>query len=157
MWHVTCDRWHVTSDRWQVTGDTWHVTHDTKHIVWDENSLKISALQLFRFGIDSVWKIFELKDHSMNQLINDWMSNGGDCRTAPATPGLLMINCLFSCMNNTTWYNRPQPLSKCNLFFKLNGFFANISAHMQFYIKISCFTWIKETFSKQTLTFLRKK
>ena len=43
---------------------------------------KIVALKLFRFEIDSVWKIFELK----NDLIND----GGACRTAPATPGLLI-------------------------------------------------------------------
>ena len=33
---------------------------------------------------DSVWKIFELKDHSINECV----CNGGDCRTAPATPGL---------------------------------------------------------------------
>ena len=49
--------------------------------MWDEHSLKISAPYLFRFGIDSVWKIFEIKDHSL--------SDRGDCRTAPATPGLL--------------------------------------------------------------------
>ena len=41
---------------------------------------KIVALKLFRFEIDSVWKIFELKDHLMNEEV----SNGGDCRTAPA-------------------------------------------------------------------------
>ena len=31
----------------------------------------------------------------MNQLIND----GGDCRTAPATPGLLNIKIYFICNN----------------------------------------------------------
>ena len=53
--------------------------------MWDKHSFKISAL--FRFGIDSVWKIFELKDYSVTQFMN----HGGDCRTAPATPGLLII------------------------------------------------------------------
>ena len=33
----------------------------------------------------SVWKIFELKD----EIVNESMSDGVDCRTAPATPGLL--------------------------------------------------------------------
>ena len=27
----------------------------------------------------------------MTQLMNESMNDGGDCRTAPATPGLLMI------------------------------------------------------------------
>ena len=55
--------------------------------MWDEHSLKFSAPYLFRLRIGSVWKIFELKDHGMNQSLSD----GGDCRTAPATPGLLNI------------------------------------------------------------------
>ena len=53
------------------------MTHDTC-----EHFLKISPV--FWFGIGSVWKIFELKDDLIIQL----MSNRGDCRTAPATPGL---------------------------------------------------------------------
>ena len=65
------------------------MTYDTWHIVWDEHYLKILAPQLFQFGIDSVWKIFDLKDYSVSVSIND----GGDCRTAPATPGLLIIIC----------------------------------------------------------------
>ena len=27
----------------------------------------------------------------MNELMNEWINHGGDCRTAPATPGLLNI------------------------------------------------------------------
>ena len=61
---------YVTGDRWHVTGDTWHVTHNTWLIVWNEHSLKISALLLFRFGIDSVLKIFGIKDH----LNNEWIT-----------------------------------------------------------------------------------
>ena len=56
-----------------------------QHIAYNEHALKISALYLFRLGIDSVWNIFEIKDCSVTQLIND----GGDYRTA--TPGLLNI------------------------------------------------------------------
>ena len=48
-----------------------------------EHSLKISALLLVRFGKDSVWKIFPYR---MTQVIID----GGVCRTAPATPGLIV-------------------------------------------------------------------
>ena len=35
--------------------------------------------------IGSVWKIFEIKD----QLVNELMNDGGDFRTAPATTGML--------------------------------------------------------------------
>ena len=50
--------WNMKRDMWHVTHDTWHKTH----------ALKIAALELFRFGIDSVWNIFEVKDC----LINQW-------------------------------------------------------------------------------------
>ena len=55
-------------------------------MVGGEHSLKISAPQLLWFGIDSTLNIFpQTITESVNELIND----GGDCRTAPATPGLL--------------------------------------------------------------------
>ena len=66
------------------------MTHDVRHIVYDEQALKISALLLFRFGTDKVWNIFEAKDCLINQSINQ-SRNGDDCRTAPATPGLLIM------------------------------------------------------------------
>ena len=65
-----------------------------------EHSLKISAPQLLRFGIDSVLKIM---NERITYLINQSMSDGGDCRIALATlcwlrhleglatPGLLII------------------------------------------------------------------
>ena len=84
---MTCDTWHVTHDMWHITCDTWHVTHDIWHIVCDEHSLKMSAAYLVRFGIDSVWKIFELKDHWINQLMNQWVM---EAIVAPASPGLLI-------------------------------------------------------------------
>ena len=76
-----------TCDMWQVTHDTWHITQNTWHIVWDEHSFKISARWLFRFMINSVWKIFELKDHWINQLMNQWVM---EAIVSPASPGLLI-------------------------------------------------------------------
>ena len=58
-----------------MTCDTW----------WEsEHFLKISAPQLLRFGIDSVLKI-------LNKRITQLMNHEGVYRTAPATPGLLII------------------------------------------------------------------
>ena len=48
----------------------------------------MSALQLSQFGIYSVLKIL---NERITNSINELMSDGGDCRTAPATPGLLNI------------------------------------------------------------------
>ena len=75
----------VTFDMWQVTRDTWHMTHDTWHVTHDSFQLPSSSgLGLTVFGIyfHTAW---------VTELINEWMNNGGDCRTAPATPGLLII------------------------------------------------------------------
>ena len=55
-------------------------------MVGGEHSLKISAPQLLWFGIDSTLNIFP---QTMNHLMNELISDGGDYRTAPATPGLL--------------------------------------------------------------------
>ena len=74
FWHVTGDTWHLTGDRWHMTRDMWHVTHDTWHIVLDEHSLKISAPQHFRFGIDSVWNIFPQTMSYLPYLINEWIT-----------------------------------------------------------------------------------
>ena len=57
-------------------------------MVWDEHSLKISALQLLRFGCYDVLKIWRKRiAQSVNQLIN----HEAVCKTASATPGLLNI------------------------------------------------------------------
>ena len=53
MWHVTCDMWHMLRG---------------------EHSLKMSAPQLLQFGIDSVLKILNKKDHLLNQWINESMT-----------------------------------------------------------------------------------
>ena len=61
-------------------------------MVGGEHYLQISAPQLLWFGFDSALKIFpQTMSHSVNESIND----GGDCRTAPATPGLLIMKDLI--------------------------------------------------------------
>ena len=71
-----------------MTQDMWHVTRDTLHMTGGggEPFVKSSAPQLLRFGSEGVLKIF--KYHLINHLI----SNKGVCRTALATPGLLIIS-----------------------------------------------------------------
>ena len=59
---MTYDNWHVTCDMWHATCDMWHVGEGE-----GEYSLKISALQLLRFVMDSVLKI-------LNQKISDSMN-----------------------------------------------------------------------------------
>ena len=61
----------MTGDRWQVTCDRWQVTRDTCS----------SGLGLRVFG-----RYFEQRSIELN---NQSMNHRGDCRTAPATPGLL--------------------------------------------------------------------
>ena len=56
------------------------------HLVGGEHSLKISAPQILRFGIDSFLNIL---NERITQLINEWINYEGVYRTAPATPGLL--------------------------------------------------------------------
>ena len=85
MWHVTGDTWQVTRDTWHVTSDTWHVTHS---VGWTF-SQNFSSLAI------PVWDWQCLEDistnhQSLNYLIT-FINYGGDCRTAPATPGLLNI------------------------------------------------------------------
>ena len=66
MWHMICDMWQVSHGG-------------------GEYSLKMSGLQLLRFGIDSVLKIL---GESMIDLTNYLISHKGVYKTAPASPGL---------------------------------------------------------------------
>ena len=72
MWQVTGDMLQMTIDMWHVTSDTCHMTHS---VGWTL-SKKFSSLALL------VWN-WECVEH----ILTYW----GDCRSAPATPGLLMI------------------------------------------------------------------
>ena len=81
-WHVTCDMWHVTRDMWLMTWDTRQVTCDT----WREVNF-LSKFQVpTSYGLEMkvCWR-FEGKG-----WFNELIYHGGVCRTAPATPGLLI-------------------------------------------------------------------
>ena len=65
------------------------MTCDTGHIGDGEHCVKISGPKLKWFGSYDVLKIFPRR---MTHLINEFneISYDGDCKTAPATPGLLI-------------------------------------------------------------------
>ena len=70
MWHVTYDMWHMTfSVGWSLSRNV------SSHalLVWDWQCL------------EDIWT-----KGSVNQSVSQLISDGGDCRTAPATPGLLI-------------------------------------------------------------------
>ena len=71
MWHVTRDMWHVTRDMWHMSHRGW----------W-------TLCQNFRFLAQTVWELWCSEDNSTK---DQWLNYGGVCRTAPATPGLLII------------------------------------------------------------------
>ena len=89
MWQVTRDMWQVTGDTWHVTHDMWHVTCDTWHVTclgrWTF-SQNFSSLAL---TVCDLWYYEDLeeKDHWLNYLNN----YEAVYRTAPATPGLLIM------------------------------------------------------------------
>ena len=62
------------------------MTRDMWHMVGGEHSVKISSPQLLWFGIDSTLNIFP---QTMTESVNESVNDGGDWRTAPASPGLL--------------------------------------------------------------------
>ena len=80
MWHVTRDTWHMTCDMWHV----WHMTH----IVGWTFAQNFSTLALLVWDWQCLEDICTNKGW-VNQWMNEWVSDGGDCRTAPAAPSLL--------------------------------------------------------------------
>ena len=90
--HVTRDMWHVTRDTWHVTRDTWHVTCDTF------GGVKI----LSKFQLPSSYRLWFMilwrsgGKGSLTDWINQWINDEAVYRTAPATPGLLII--YYSCI-----------------------------------------------------------
>ena len=86
MWHVTREMWHGARDMWHVTCGIWHVTCCGG---WTfSQSFSSLALTVCDFWYYEDW---EEKAHGPNQSIN----NKTVCRTAPATPGLLIISIGF--------------------------------------------------------------
>ena len=77
MWHVNCDTWHETCDMWHMMRENiLSNVSSSAHTIWARQCLQDS----------------EQKDDSNEwyEWINQLISYGGDCRTAPASPGLLM-------------------------------------------------------------------
>ena len=86
MWHVTHDMWHATCDAWNVTCDTLHVTCGRR---WTfSHNFRSLALMVWVYWCLEDWEAMDL---SLNELINELISDEGIYRTAPATPGLLNI------------------------------------------------------------------
>ena len=92
---MTCDTWHLTPDSLHVTPDTWHMSFT---MWWELNILsKFKLPSSFDLGVMMFWRL------GGKGWLTDWlsqlMSNGGVCRTAPATPGLLKIIMKKNCQN----------------------------------------------------------
>ena len=80
------DLLYVTCDMWPVTHDIWYVTCDT---LWGVNILTKFQLPS-SYGLKTVfWKYFH--KGSVSLLIN----YKGVCRSAPATPGLLITTYMY--------------------------------------------------------------
>ena len=76
--------WHLTGDTWHLKPDTWHQTSDRWHVVGGEHSSKFQLSSYHGSGVMMLWRFWR------KSAISDFISDGGDCRTAPATPGLLI-------------------------------------------------------------------
>ena len=88
MWHVTSDMWHLTCDRWHVIHDTWRwVNILSKFQLSSSNSL----------GFMIFWR--SGGKGSLSKLTND----KAVCRTAPATPGLLISTQMFAACLHMCW------------------------------------------------------
>ena len=74
-----------------MTPDTWHLTHDTWHVTNGWGSSILSKLQLpssYGLGVMMFWRLGG--KGSLTDWLTQSMSDEGDCRRAPATPGLLI-------------------------------------------------------------------
>ena len=94
MWHLTCDTLHKTPDMWHMTYDMSHVTCVIWHTGGDEHCLTISGPYLLWFGCEGVLKILNKRRTTdwMKELINKLINDKCVCRTAPATPGLIITH-----------------------------------------------------------------
>ena len=71
MWHVTCDMWHVTHrGRWTFSQNFRSLAHTVRE-----------------------WRCLE--DLEEKGSLSKWVNDKGVCRTAPATPGLLITDLAF--------------------------------------------------------------
>ena len=94
MWHVTCDMWLVTRDMWLVTCDTWHVTCDMFFCFFGGGWTFSQNFGSLALTVCDLWYYEDLEEKA--DSINEWMSDEAVYRTAPATPGLLIIEVTHS-------------------------------------------------------------
>ena len=81
---MTCDTWHLTPDTWHMTRDMWHMTGGG-----DVNFLsKFWLPSSYGLGVKVLWRYFH--KGSLTDWVSYFMNDEGVCRTAPATPGLLI-------------------------------------------------------------------
>ena len=94
-------KWHMTRDTWHLTPETLHVTPDLWHLVGVNILSKFQLPSSFGSCVMIFW-MFDEKG-----WLTDWIS---DCRTAPATPGLLIMK---------------ESLKRAKYYLHLMGFFFN--------------------------------
>ena len=82
MWQVTGDRW-----QWHVTRDTWNITHDT----W----CGVNILSKFQLSSSNGLGFMMLWISGGKGSLTQWINHEAVCRTAPATPGRLIIHILW--------------------------------------------------------------
>ena len=121
MWQLPHDRWQVTCDRRHMTCDTWHMTHDTYCGINILSKFQLSGSS----GLGLIWS-----EGSLNESVIELMKDGGDCRRAPATPGLFNMKIyghfLFFLYYN--WLNQIVYLTGYN-FFSKKAFYIFIIKH----------------------------
>ena len=94
---------------WQVTCDMWYMTHDSAGWTFFQN---VSFLAL------PVWDRQWLEDIETKVSVTEWMNYIGDCRTAPATPVLLLEKKKSNQIQTFLWISFHMNLSH-----KLSSFF----------------------------------
>ena len=89
-------------DMWQVTGGTQYVATDMWHVTVDLMKKK-NKKTLSVWGFQCFEDIFT--NHHLFSYLNEVINHRGDCRTAPATPGLLDIEAkiLINYNNKKIW------------------------------------------------------
>ena len=127
---MTCYTWHVTCDMWHITCDMWHVTHDMWHV---EGVNILSKFQLpSSYGL---WFMTSWRSRGKGWP-TEWINDGGDCRTAPATPGLLKTLHYF-CL----WHTKGK------VFLLLEGlessFWGQLGVEFNFQYAGAHYIWVK--------------
>ena len=79
---MTPDMWHLTPDIWHVTPDKLDVSRDTQGVMRIVSKFQVSSS--YGLGLKVFWRFWTKRS------LNEWINNEGVCRTALATPGLLI-------------------------------------------------------------------